>query len=178
VKLQSAFGGVAGAHDFALVGDIYKKICDRTGGSSKNWVAGADYAYAFEQVHSVIHLEAEIGDGVGVDSFEGIDVVRCDVGRKLSGGLIAPASRNFFRVERRELALDFVDIAEVESETLVGPAVSEGCLCLTWVVVAVVIKKDDLSADFGLEFSRSGEFSVEKAPRKEAAGLLPEADDR
>ena len=48
VKLQSAFGGVAGANDFALVGDIYKKICDRTGGSSKNWVAGADYAYAFE----------------------------------------------------------------------------------------------------------------------------------
>jgi hypothetical protein len=45
-------------------------------------------------------------------------------------------------------------------------------------MVAVVIKKDDLTADLGLEFPRGGKFGVEEAPREETAGLLAEADDR
>ena len=105
-------------------------------------------------------------------------MVRRDVGRELAGGLVAPADGDFFRVERGELALGFVDEGKIEGEGLVGLAVAKGRLRLARVVVAVVIKKDDLTADLGLEFPRGGKFGVKEAPREETAGLLAEADDR
>ena len=56
VKLESACGGVAGADDFAFVGDIDEKIRDGAGGAAERGVAGADDADAFEQAHGPVHL--------------------------------------------------------------------------------------------------------------------------
>jgi hypothetical protein len=94
--LESAFGGVAGADDFAFMGDIDKRIGDRAGGAAEGGVAGADDPDAFKQAHGAVHLEAVLGDGVGGDALEGVDVVGRDVGRELAGGLVAPADGDFF----------------------------------------------------------------------------------
>jgi len=62
-----------------------------------------------------------------------------------------PVGGDTLEVQRRELALGFVLIDEVEVARLVGAAVTERCLGFARIVVAVVVEEDDLAADLRLQ---------------------------
>jgi hypothetical protein len=49
---------------------------------------------------------------------------------------------------------------------------------LARIVIAVVIEKNDLPADFRLQAPGGKDFGGEKSLRKDPAGLLAETDDR
>ena len=124
-----------------------------------------------------VHLQAEIGDVVGLDGAERLGPLGADVGADLVGGAGLPVGADALEVQRRELPLHLVVEGEVELERLARLAVAQGRAGLAEVVVAVVAEEDDLAADLRLQPPRRGDLGVEKAPREEAARLLAEADD-
>src|SRR3954454_21645402 len=89
-----------------------------------------------------------------------------------------PPCRDPFQVKRRELLLDLVFEIEVQRDLAAGMAITNRGNRLTRVVVAVVVKEDNLAADLLLHAARGDNFRVEKAFRKKAARLLTETDNR
>ena len=176
VQLQGAGGGAAGADQFTLVADIHKIIIDRLGGLAEGRIAGAHDANPLQQAHGAVHLQAEISDGVGRDALERAHPAGLDVGGQLAGGLVAPGGRDFFCVQRGELALNFILKREIEGQRRIRLAVAERGLGFVRIVIAVMVEEHHLAPDLRLEFPGGGELGEEKAPRKKSAGLLAEAD--
>src|SRR5207244_10182872 len=96
---------------------------------------------------------------------------------KLPASVGGPVSGDAFGEERRPFALSLVDEGEVERRRLVSPAMPQRGLRLARVMVAVVVKEDNFTADLGLEPPGGHKFGMEEPTREETAGLLAEAND-
>jgi len=91
----------------------------------------------------------------------------------LQGGAVAPAGGDAFGEERGELALPLVFISEIKAQRFAGFAVSQEGGGLAWIVVAVVIEEDDLSAQLGLETAGGLDFGEKETARENPQGCWP-----
>ena len=67
---------------------------------------------------------------------------------------------------------------EIKRLFLAGVTVAQNGRRLPRIVIAVVKKEDDLTADLALETAGGDDLRPEKTFRKKAARLLPETNDR
>src|SRR5262249_19762443 len=81
-------------------------------------------------------------------------------------------------VQRREFPLQLRRHREVEVRPLAGRAMADDRPGLARIVIAVVAEEHDAPAELGLEPAGSWGLGGQGAPREQAAGLLPERDDR
>src|SRR4051794_21980244 len=69
-----------GPHDLALVRQVDVEVFDVAGRPAEGWIARAGHADALEQAHLAVHVQAEIGDVIGLDGAELIGPPGPDVG--------------------------------------------------------------------------------------------------
>jgi hypothetical protein len=91
---------------------------------------------------------------------------------------VAPAGGDAFGEERGEFALQFVFVSEVEAQGFTVLAVAQEGGGLAGIVVAVVVKEDDVAAQLGPEAAGSLDFGKKEAAREEPAGLLSKTNKR
>jgi hypothetical protein len=89
-----------------------------------------------------------------------------------------PGWDNAFEKKRREFPLELVLECEIEWERLAIFAMAENGLEFARIMVAVVEKEDDLTADLVAQLSGGAHFGIEKTLGKKPARLLAETDDR
>ena len=169
--------GKTGADNFAGVRHIHKKIGNLAGGAAKFRIARTRHADAVKQAHAAIHLQAKVGDVGGGNCFEKVNQRVADVIGQLQRGLFLPAGGNFFEMQRREFALDFVFESKIEVRRLVGFAMAQNGFRFARIVVAVVKEENNFAADFFLQPPRGLDFGNEKSFRKKSARLLAKTDD-
>src|ERR1019366_738597 len=80
-------------------------------------------------------------------------------------------------MERRELPLDFIFHGKVQLRRLVGLAMAQNGSRFAWIVIAVVIEKNNLSANFTPQPPGRQDFCKQKSLREKPARLLAETDD-
>src|SRR6185312_2689976 len=114
-------------------------------------------------------LQAEIGDISQWNLSELFGPPLVDVRRQLDRCFVAPFGQHPLEKQRGILALEFVFLGEIDLERLAKLSVPQDGLGFARIVVAVVVEKDDSSADLGLQFAGGGELGVEKPPRKNPA---------
>ena len=125
-----------------------------------------------------VHLQAEVGDVVGVDFPKVLRQVGRHALRELLGQFRLRFRQDSLGKERRELLLNLVREGEIEAPRLSGMQLAQDGHRLARVVVAIMIEENDLSADLLLQPARGLEFRVKKTARKYSARLLSETDHR
>jgi hypothetical protein len=146
--VQEKFAGAdPRANQFPFVLYVDEKIIDRAGAAAKLGIAGTRQAHFLKQAKTAIHLETEIGHVFGLDRFEFIDPSSRDKVWQLSSGVCLPARDDSLGKERREFALEFVFDLEVDSMLASAPQVVEDRHRFSRVMIAVVTKEYDLTAN-------------------------------
>jgi hypothetical protein len=167
----------AGAHDFTFIRNIHEKFRHVTGCPAESRIARAHHADSFEQAHTAIHLQAEIGDEGGRDFLENIDQGMTDVIRQLEQRLAVPVAGNAFEVKRREFSLEPVFESEVELRRLAGLAMAEKRLGFARIMVAVVAEENNFAAHLPLQPAGRLDFRKQESSREKSARLLAETND-
>jgi hypothetical protein len=88
-----------------------------------------------------------------------------------------PARSNAFEEKRGKLPLYFVGESEVELGGLVGFAVTEEGLSFARIMIAVVVEKDNLTADLALQSAGRLQFGDEESLWEKPTGLLAKPND-
>ena len=88
----------AGAHNFAMMRDIRKKIRDVTCRAAEGRVPGSRHADAVQQPHGAIHRQTEIGHRGGGDLPENVNRLAFHVVRQLQFRLTLPVRRDALEV--------------------------------------------------------------------------------
>jgi hypothetical protein len=89
-----------------------------------------------------------------------------------------PSRKDAFGIERGKLFLDSVLELKIQSGFPVAVVVSQNGRCLARVMIAVVTKENDFSADLLLQAAGRQNLSDQKSLGKKSARLLAETNNR
>jgi len=100
-----------------------------------------------------------------------------DIIWQLEQRLLLPARGNVFEVKRGEFPLEPVFEGEVELRRLAGLAMAEEGLGFARIMIAVVVEKNNFTADLRLQPAGGLDFRSQEPFREKPARLLAETND-